>query len=102
MKSVSACNWKLSPTNQKHYSDLGSETPSVRNFSARSSNVISRGTQCWRGEKSAVNSVSRATFQTNEIDKNVNSTQVHAKCHTAPSTPNACNSTIGGKTGSGS
>ena len=45
-------NHALSNSAQKHYPDLGSETSSVWNFCVRSSNVISRGTQCWRGEKS--------------------------------------------------
>ena len=33
---------------QKHYSDLDSDTTSVWNFCARSSDVISRGNQWWR------------------------------------------------------
>ena len=36
---------KFPSTNQKHYPDLGSETSSVWNFCARSSNVVSRGNQ---------------------------------------------------------
>ena len=41
---------KFASTNQKHYPDLGSETSSVWNFWARSSDVVSRRNQWWRRE----------------------------------------------------
>ena len=41
---------EIASTNQKHYPDLGSETSSVWNFCARSSNVVSRGNQWWHRE----------------------------------------------------
>ena len=44
--------WKIASTNQKHYLDLGSDTSSVWNFCARSSDVISWGNQWWRREVS--------------------------------------------------
>ena len=37
-----------------HYADLGCDTSSLWNFCARSSNVTSRGNQCWHREMSAV------------------------------------------------
>ena len=40
-------DWKIASTNQKHYPDLGSDTSSVWNFCARSSDVISWGNQWW-------------------------------------------------------
>ena len=45
---------KFASTNQKHYSDRGSDTSSVWNFCTLSSDVISRGNQWWRREMSAV------------------------------------------------
>ena len=41
---------KFASTNQKHYPDLGSQTSSVWNFCARSSDVVSRGNQWWHRE----------------------------------------------------
>ena len=41
-------------TNQKHYQDLRSDAPSVLNFCARFSDVMSRGNRSWSGEMSAV------------------------------------------------
>ena len=41
-------------TNQKHYPDLGSDASSVRNFSARFLDFISRGNQWGRREMLAV------------------------------------------------
>ena len=52
--SRNLCKWlvvlrgKYAATNQKHYPDLGSDTSSVWNFFACSSDVISRGNQWWR------------------------------------------------------
>ena len=47
-------NFSRDTTNQKHYSDLGSDASSVRNFCACFSDVISRGNQWWRRKMSAV------------------------------------------------
>ena len=46
--------WKLVPTNQKHYPDLGGDASSVRNLCTRLSNVISRENQWWRCKMSTV------------------------------------------------
>ena len=48
--------WKFALSNQKayHYPDLGNDTWSAWNFSARFSDVISRGNKWWRREMSAV------------------------------------------------
>ena len=50
--------WKFALSNQKayHYPDLGNDTWSAWNFSARFSDVILRGNQWWRREMSAVRS----------------------------------------------
>ena len=45
---------KLDSANQKQYPVLCSDSSSVWNFCARSSDVISRGNQCWGREMSAV------------------------------------------------
>ena len=50
---VVACE-KFASANQKHFPDLGSDASSVWNLQARFSDVISRGNQWWRREKSAV------------------------------------------------
>ena len=39
--------WKIASSDEKHYSNLGSDTSSVWNFYARSSDVILREHQCW-------------------------------------------------------
>ena len=50
---VVACG-KFASANQQHFPDLGSDASSVWNLQAPFSNVISRGNQWWRREKSAV------------------------------------------------
>ena len=45
---------KFDSTNQKHYPDLVSDTPSVCYFCTRFSDVFWRGNQCWRRQMSAV------------------------------------------------
>ena len=47
-------NFPCCTTNQKHYPDLGSNTPSVWKFCARSPAVISQGNQWWHRKLSAV------------------------------------------------
>ena len=51
---VPLIGWKFDSSNQKHYPDLGSDTSSVWDFYARSSDVISRGNQWLRRKTSAV------------------------------------------------
>jgi len=46
--------WGEFSTNQKHYPDQGSDTSSLWNFCARSSDVISQGYRRWRNEMLAV------------------------------------------------
>ena len=51
--------WKIFGTtqfsaNQKDFPDLGSDTSSVWNFDARSTDGISPGNQWWHGEMAAV------------------------------------------------
>ena len=44
---VRLISWKVVPTNQKHYPDLGGDASSVRNLCSLLSNVISRENQWW-------------------------------------------------------
>ena len=50
--NVLLIGWSKFPTNQKHHTDLGSNTSPVWNFCARFSDVISRGNQWLRRDMS--------------------------------------------------
>ena len=47
-------NFPRGTTNQKHYPELGGDTPSVWDFGTRFSDVVWRGNQWWRREMSAL------------------------------------------------
>ena len=68
---------KFTSTNQRHYPDLGSDAPSVWNFFARFSDVISRANQWWRREMSAVFSGYTSSLSANSDQKQFSPNNIH-------------------------
>ena len=77
--TLAEANLPRGTTNQKYYPDLGSDTSSVWNFCAHFSDAVSRGSQWWPRETSAIFS-SYEIQNWNLLNESFYSYPVHTLC----------------------